>query len=67
MTLTEHLKQRLQDVADAARQAGRENDFTDKYSELLSELTAAMRLMQRLAMVQGEWLFEETSRQARDN
>ncbi len=67
MTLTEQLQQRIQDVADVAGKPGREDDCTSRYSELPSELTAAMQLMKTLALAQGGWLQWQAGKQVRMN
>jgi hypothetical protein len=56
MTLTEHLTQEIQNVANVAGQPGQEEAFTEAYSRLLQEMVNAMTMMKSLALAQGAWL-----------
>ncbi len=61
------LTARLQVLRDLLATRGREAHFTDEYSQLLGELTAAMTLMRELAMLQGSWLQGQLRERGRFN
>ena len=55
------LASRLSELASLAERPGAENRFNDEYARLLSELSAAMRLMRNLALFQARWLRGEAN------
>ena len=62
-----YLQSRLQQVADLAGKPDRIEEFTERYSELLGEITGALKLMRGLAQMQGGWLQAQASALARMN
>lgn len=61
------LRENLQAVADLAGKPTKEAEFSSQYESLLTELTAALKVMRAIATMQAVWLNGQSERTVRMN